>query len=108
MQGKLRGLAAGGLLLAAFAVPGALAQRPGGVLRMYHFDSPAGMSLHEEVTFATLGPMMGVFNNLVMYQHDVAQASLQSIVPEIYVDGDLEPIETANWYPKVMRKDFVG
>ena len=26
---------------------------------------------------------------------------------EIYVDGDLEPIEIANWYPKVMRKDFV-
>jgi peptide/nickel transport system substrate-binding protein len=83
MQWKLRGLVAGGLLLAALTVPGAMAQRPGGVLRMYHFDSPASMSLHEEVTFATLGPMMGVFNNLAMYKHDVAQASLQSIVPDL-------------------------
>jgi hypothetical protein len=60
MQRKFGGLAAaGGLLLAALAVPGALAQKSGGVLRMYHFDSPASMSLHEEVTFATLGPMQG-------------------------------------------------
>ena len=25
---------------------------------------------------------------------------------EIYIDGELEPIDTANWYPKVIRKDF--
>jgi peptide/nickel transport system substrate-binding protein len=25
---------------------------------------------------------------------------------EIYIDGVLEPIDTVNWYPKVMRKDF--
>src|SRR6202040_1489302 len=25
---------------------------------------------------------------------------------EIYIDGELETIETANWYPKVMRKDY--
>jgi len=25
---------------------------------------------------------------------------------EIYIDGVLEPIETANWFPKVMRKDY--
>jgi peptide/nickel transport system substrate-binding protein len=25
---------------------------------------------------------------------------------EIYIDGELELIETANWYPKVMRKDY--
>jgi peptide/nickel transport system substrate-binding protein len=24
---------------------------------------------------------------------------------EIYIDGTLEPIETANWFPKVIRKD---
>src|SRR5207249_6379621 len=26
---------------------------------------------------------------------------------QIYIDGDLEEIDTVNWYPKVMRKDFV-
>ena len=25
---------------------------------------------------------------------------------EIYIDGELEPIETANWFPKLIRKDY--
>ncbi len=25
---------------------------------------------------------------------------------EVYIDGELEPVETANWFPKVYRKDF--
>ena len=25
---------------------------------------------------------------------------------EIYIDGELEPIDTANWFPRVMRKDY--
>ena len=38
--------------------------------------SPASMSIHEELTIATLGPMMGVFNNLVMFDQHVPQNSL--------------------------------
>ena len=45
----------------------ALAQKSGGTLRIQHFDSPASMSILEEATRAALQPMMGVFNNLVMY-----------------------------------------
>ena len=41
------------------------------------------MSLHEESTAAAMRPMMGVFNNLVMYKQDVPQNSLQSIVPDL-------------------------
>jgi len=26
---------------------------------------------------------------------------------QIYIDGELEEIDTVNWYPKVMRKDFI-
>ena len=25
---------------------------------------------------------------------------------EIYIDGELEPVDTAQWYPKVQRKDY--
>ena len=50
---------------------------------MSHFDSPASMSPLEEATIAALRPSMGVFNNLVMYRQDVAQTSLQSIVPDL-------------------------
>ncbi len=41
------------------------------------------MSILEEATRATLQPMMGVFNNLVLYDQQVAQNSLASIVPDL-------------------------
>src|SRR5712671_6920094 len=42
------------------------AAKPGGILRMYHRETPGGISIHEEATYSTNTPMMGVFNNLVM------------------------------------------
>jgi peptide/nickel transport system substrate-binding protein len=71
------------LLISWLAAAPTFAQKPGGILRMYHFDSPASLSLHEEVTFAALGPAMGLFNNLVMFDQHVAQASFNSIVPDL-------------------------
>ena len=56
----------GPLLVGLFVVEPAVAQNPGGILRVYHWDSPASMSIHEEA-YSTVVPMMGVFNNLVMY-----------------------------------------
>jgi ABC-type transport system substrate-binding protein len=74
------------LLLAALAAEPASAQKPGGVLKIYHRDSPASMSILEEVTNSTEIPMMGVFNNLVLYKQDVPQNSLQSIIPDLATD----------------------
>jgi peptide/nickel transport system substrate-binding protein len=51
--------------------------------------SPASMSIHEESTIAALGPMMGVFNNLVMFDQHVPQNSLESIVPDLAVSWSL-------------------
>jgi peptide/nickel transport system substrate-binding protein len=76
-------VAASALLVAIFAGGTALAQKRGGVLRMYTPDSPASMSIHEEATAISQGPMMGVFNNLVMFDQQVKQASLGSIVPDL-------------------------
>src|SRR6516165_297514 len=59
-------LAAAGWLLVALPADVALAQKPGGILKMYDPDSPASMSIHEEGTIVSERPMMGVFNNLVM------------------------------------------
>src|SRR5207245_2883668 len=82
MKRHLHGFAAAGLLLLALAGgDAALAQKSGGVLKISFFDNPASMSLHEEATGAALRPMMGVFNNLVMYDQHVAQNSMQTIVP---------------------------
>jgi peptide/nickel transport system substrate-binding protein len=75
------------LLLGALLAAGpALAQKPGGVLKIYHRDSPASMSILEEATNSTEIPMMGVFNNLVLYKQDVPQNSLQSIIPDLATD----------------------
>jgi peptide/nickel transport system substrate-binding protein len=75
--------AAAGLLAAIVSAHLAVAQKQGGVLKVYFFDSPASMSIHDEATIAAEGPMMGVFNNLVMYKQDVPQSGLQSIVPDL-------------------------
>src|SRR5580700_11081617 len=84
MKRDLRVLAAAGALsLALTAADAAFAQKTGGILKISHFDSPASMSLLEESTAAALRPMMGVFNNLVMYKQDVPQASMRSIVPDL-------------------------
>src|SRR6266849_1941737 len=82
MKRQLRVLAAGALLFAS-ATHGAFAQTQGGILKIPHFDSPASMSLHEEATAAVNRPMMGVFNNLVMFRQDVPQNNMQSIVPDL-------------------------
>jgi len=74
---------AAALLLAVVAAEPAVAQKAGGILRVHQWDSPPSLSIHEEVTIATVVPMMGVFNNLVMYDQHVPQNSLQSIVPDL-------------------------
>src|SRR5215472_7274887 len=84
MKRELRVLAtAGSLSVAFFAADAAFAQKAGGILKISHFDSPASLSILEESTAAALRPMMGVFNNLVMYKQDVPQASMRSIVPDL-------------------------
>ena len=83
MKRPLIVLAAAGWLVIALPAEVALAQKPGGILRMYDPDSPASMSIHEEGTIVSERPMMGVFNNLVMFDQHVKQNSLNSIVPDL-------------------------
>jgi peptide/nickel transport system substrate-binding protein len=71
------------LLLSAAPLAPAVAQKSGGILKVFFFDSPASMSIHEESTIAGQGPMMGVFNNLVMYDQSVPQSGLKSVVPDL-------------------------
>jgi peptide/nickel transport system substrate-binding protein len=57
--------------------------KQGGILRMYHRDSPGNASIHEGATYSLNVPFMPVFNNLVIYKQDVAQNSMDSIVPDL-------------------------
>jgi peptide/nickel transport system substrate-binding protein len=78
-----RAIATACLVTALTAANAALAEKQGGVLKFYHRDSPASMSILEEATISTVLPMMGVFNNLVLYDQHVQQNSLNSIVPDL-------------------------
>jgi len=73
----------GGVSIALLAAGPAFAQKPGGILKMYSPDSPASMSIHEEATVFAEGPMMGVFNNLLIFDQHVKQNSLETIVPDL-------------------------
>jgi peptide/nickel transport system substrate-binding protein len=71
------------LLAARFTAGPAAGQKQGGIFKMYTLDSPASMSIHEEATIYAERPMMGVFNNLVMFDQHAPQNSLKSIVPDL-------------------------
>ena len=43
-------------------IESASAQKRGGVLRVFQYDSPASMSIHEEAFNSAQNPMMAVFN----------------------------------------------
>ena len=80
---SVQALAAAGLCLLAASSLAFAAEKQGGILRIYHRDSPGSASIHEEATYSTNVPFMPVFNNLVVYKQDVAQNSLDSIVPDL-------------------------
>jgi len=81
---KLRAAMAAGVVLSTVSCSDtAFAQKQGGILRMFSPDSPASMSILEEATVFAEGPMMGVFNNLVMFDQNVPQSGLSSIVPDL-------------------------
>src|SRR5215469_10994592 len=81
---KFRSLAAAAGVIGFICLTvAAFAQTSGGILHADHFDSPASMSMLEESTLAANRPTMSVFNNLVMFDQQVAQNSPESIVPDL-------------------------
>jgi len=61
----------------------AFAQKSGGTLRIYHRDNLPSASIHEEATVSTVGPFMGVFNNLVVYDQTKPLNTPETIVPDL-------------------------
>jgi peptide/nickel transport system substrate-binding protein len=121
--------AAGALAVAMTAANATFAQKQGGILKVHQWDSPPSLSIHEEVTIATVVPMMGVFNNLVMYKvlphvhrpspgtvvptpagaaTDEPQNSLQSVVPDLATDGSWSEDGTQLTFPLLTETAVVG
>jgi peptide/nickel transport system substrate-binding protein len=61
------------------------AQQPksGGILKMYHRETPPSMSIHEEATYSVNVSSMPIYSNLVIYDQHKAQNSVETIVPEL-------------------------
>ena len=80
------------LALACFALVGVMAlsatspagaQKSGGILKIQHMDTPPSASIHEEATVSVAVPFMSLYNNLVMFDQNVAKNSFESIVPDL-------------------------
>ncbi len=78
----------------AMSSAGAAEPHRGGIMKIYHRDSPASASIHEEATFSTVTPFMPLFNNLVLYDQNVAQNSLKSIAPDLATAWSWSPDNT--------------
>src|SRR5436190_23487205 len=94
--------AAFGGLLAALAVIGAApaaAQKPGGILRLYVWDSPPSVSILDGPNPIGQRVMAEVFNNLVMFDQHVKQNSLDSIVPDLATGWSWNEDGTAVTFP---------
>jgi peptide/nickel transport system substrate-binding protein len=100
MKHRFTALATAGPLLLALAwVSPSAAQQAGGTARFGHFSSPASMSILEESTQATLRPMMGVFNNLVLFKQDEVQNTPDTIIPELATSWSWNEEGTALTFP---------
>src|SRR4051795_2639189 len=78
------GLAAlSALVIASICGQQAAAEKRGGILKLASPGSPASMSPMEEATIVAEMPMMGVFNNLILFDQHIAQVSLESIRPDL-------------------------
>src|SRR6202171_180345 len=80
---SVRVVAAAVLSLLAVSSVALAVEKQGGILRVYHRDSPARASIHAGATYSVNFRSMPVFNNLVIYKQDVAQNSVESIMPEL-------------------------
>ena len=75
MTAKLTALAAAVLAVASIASAQAAEPKHGGILHIYHRETPPSLSIHEEATFSVNVPAMPIFNNLVIYDQHKPQNS---------------------------------
>src|SRR6266446_4798591 len=100
MGGHRRGLAAAtSLLLTLCAGFPADAQKQGGILKLYVWDSPPSVSILDGPNPVGQRMMAAVFNNLVMFDQHVPQNSLDSIVPDLATGWTWNEDGTAVTFP---------
>ena len=83
--------------LAVISVSNAQAAEPkhGGILHIYHRETPPSLSIHEEATFSVNVPAMPIFSNLVIYDQHKPQNSMGTIEPELATSWSWDKANTA-------------
>ena len=79
----ITGIAAAAALALVLTGGTASAQKAGGILRVYNADSPPGLNIYEQATPWGQGPLMAVYNNLILFDQHVARNSLEAIRPDL-------------------------
>ncbi len=81
---SVRALGVVALVMLALPDPTLAAEpKSGGILRVYHRDSPGSASIHEGATYSINVPFMPVMSNLVIFDQHKAQNSVDTIRPEL-------------------------
>src|SRR6185437_3547945 len=83
MGTKYAALATALLAALTFSTVQAAEPKHGGILHIYHRETPPSLSIHEEATFSVNVPAMPIFNNLVEYDQHKPQNSMGTIVPDL-------------------------
>ena len=78
-----RGLILALLMLMHMHLAAADEPRHGGILRVFHRDSPGSASILEETSDSVTVPFMAIFNNLALYKQDEPHNSVDTIQPEL-------------------------
>src|SRR5207237_6263182 len=86
---------AGSLRSALSAIYPPCAPQRGAILRLASPASPANMSLHETSTIVAEMPIMGVFNNLIVFDQHKPQVSLDTIVSDLATSWSWNEDDTA-------------
>ena len=53
----------------------------GGILRLYHRDSPGSPSILEESSNSVTTPFLAVFNNLILYDQNEPRNTFETMLP---------------------------
>src|SRR5260370_14553982 len=83
LLGRIAGALVDAALVSVAVVSPKLAQMPRDSLQILDITSTASMSLHEEARIAAEIPLIGGFDNLVVFDQRVAQNSLASILADL-------------------------
>src|SRR5262249_24485626 len=82
-------------LAACMSFAQAAEPKHGGILRVYHRETPPSMSILEEATFSVNASSMPIFSNLVLYDQHKPQNSMGTIQPELATSWAWDSANTA-------------